>query len=59
MHATIFGNVTAIVQRMYGARKSVYQGGDSIEVTPGSPPGGHLAVLKFVIQRCEKLCLHV
>ena len=26
MHATIFGNVTAIVQRMYGARKSVYQG---------------------------------
>ena len=25
MHATIFGNVTAIVQRMYGARKSVYQ----------------------------------
>ncbi len=25
MHATIFGNVTALVQRMYGARKSVYQ----------------------------------
>ena len=24
MHATIFGNVTALVQRMYGARKSVY-----------------------------------
>lgn len=24
MHATIFGNVTAIVQRMYGARKSMY-----------------------------------
>ncbi|XP_059089572.1 potassium voltage-gated channel subfamily H member 8-like [Tigriopus californicus] len=25
MHATILGNVTALVQRMYGARKSVYQ----------------------------------
>ncbi len=25
MHATIFGNVTALVQRMYGARKSIYQ----------------------------------
>lgn len=25
MHATIFGNVTALVQRMYGARKSLYQ----------------------------------
>jgi hypothetical protein len=25
MHATIFGNVTALVQRMYGARKSQYQ----------------------------------
>ena len=25
MHATIFGNVTALVQRLYGARKSQYQ----------------------------------
>ena len=25
MHATIFGNVTALVARMYGARKSIYQ----------------------------------
>ena len=25
MHATIFGNVTALVARLYGARKSLYQ----------------------------------
>ena len=25
MHATIFGNVTALVARLYGARKSIYQ----------------------------------
>ena len=25
MHATIFGNLTALVARLYGARKSLYQ----------------------------------